>query len=178
MMELDAILSQLERFGISTTNHSQVTLLSHLRGTYDILKKWQSADYVCLAGLCHSIYGTESFSRAPVTLDNREYVRELIGEQSERLAYLFGAHNKESLWKNLDSDGSIAIEDRFLDSNLPISKQDFSDLVTVTLANWLEQRPRVGSEFLMLRREEFLRSKPYLSTSAYQDFISAYGIKN
>jgi len=178
MKNLDVILSQLDRFGISTTNHSQATLLSHLKGTHDLLKKWHSADYVCLAGLCHSIYGTESFARAPATLDNREYVRGLIGEQAERLAYLFGAHKKESLWKNLESDGSIAIEDRFSDSDLPISKQDFSDLITVTLANWLEQRPRVAIEYLMLRREEFLRSKPYLSNSAYQDFISNYGIKS
>jgi hypothetical protein len=161
---MENILAALSRFGISYTAHSETTLTSHLKGTYEILKRWDCENYICIAGLCHSIYGTESFSKAPATLDNREFMKTLIGQEAEELTYLFGAHQKESLWKNLDRP-------------VIISSKSLSDLITLTLANWLEQRPRVGHKHLLLRREEFLRSRPYLKDVAYNEFLIAYGIK-
>lgn len=174
---METILENLERFGISNTTHSKKTLISHLRGTYEILKKWDCENYICMAGLCHSIYGTESFSIAPATLDNREFMKTLIGQEAEELTYLFGAHQKESLWKNLDSVDVFSVHDRFLNRPLVIPSKSLSDLITLTLANWLEQRPRVNPEYLLLRKDEFLRSRPYLKDVAYDDFLIAYGLK-
>lgn len=173
---MESVLKQLERFGISTTDHGHTSLLSHLKGTFKILEKWNCEKYVCLAGLCHSIYGTESFSKTPAALDNRDFMRNLIGNEAEELTYLFGAHNKESLWKNLEKHSNFTLEDRFLNQSLLISNKNVADLITVTLANWLEQRPRTTLEFLFLRKEEFLRSKPFLNEIAYRDFLKAYGL--
>ena len=173
---MEDVLKMLERFGISTTVHGQTSLISHLRGTHDLLVKWQCSRDTCLAGLCHSIYGTESFSKTPATLDNREYVRSLIGENAERLAYLFGAHIKESLWKNLDRQSDFSIDDRFSGLSTKISRDDLAALITITLANWLEQRPRASSEFQFIRQNEFLGSKSYLPRLGFQDFLEAYGL--
>jgi hypothetical protein len=174
---MENILESLERFGISYTAHSETTLTSHLKGTYEILKRWDCENYICMAGLCHSIYGTESFSKTPATLDNREFMNKLIGQEAEELTYLFGAHQKEFLWRNLHRVDSFSLHDRFLDRPLVISSKSLSDLITLTLANWLEQRPRVSPEHLLLRKEEFLRSGPYLKDVAYDDFLIAYGMK-
>ncbi len=174
MNSINEIILGLERFGVSTIDHGQTSLLSHLRGTYDILKKWDCDEAVSNAGLCHSIYGTESFLKVPATLDNRKFVQVLIGEKSERLAYLFGAHKKESLWQNLDRVSKFSITDRFLDQEITLSNQELSELITITLANWLEQRPRSNPEHQFIRQEEFIKSKTYLSRIAFDDFCKAY----
>lgn len=173
---IEDVLAALERFLISKTFHSQITLLSHLRGTYTILDSWGCEKYVCFAGLCHSIYGTESLTKAPATLDNREYVRSLIGKEAERLAYLFGAHRKEHFWTNLNRSENFTVEDRFSNELIAISEQDLRDLITLTLANWLEQRPRMSPEFHFLRQSEFLNSKKFLPQPAYRDFAIEYGL--
>lgn len=170
------ILSKLERFGISAVAHGQSSLIAHLQGTCEILQGWECGHSVCLAGLCHSIYGTESFSLTPVSLENRTYVRSLIGREAEGLAYLFGAHVKESLWRNLDRGSGFNIEDRFTRKIVALSEGELADLLTLTLANWLEQRPRASVEHQFIRKKEFLRSKGFLPTIAYQDFLTAYGL--
>jgi len=174
---VEDILSKLGRFGVSTTDHGQTTLRAHLKGTHDVLNTWACPRYVCLAGLCHSIYGTESFSKVPATIDNRDYVQGLIGSDAEQLAYLFGAHVKESLWKNLDRAENYSIADRFTNKEIALSEQELSDLITITLGNWLEQRPRANLKHQSLRQEEFLRSERFLPKAGYQDFLSAYGLR-
>ncbi|MFA6238066.1 MAG: DUF6817 domain-containing protein [Bacteriovorax sp.] len=173
---MNEILNKLSRFNISTTAHGDTTLLAHLTGTYDILKKWECEEYLCLAGLCHSIYGTESFSQTPATLENREYLQSVIGPEAEKLAYYFGAHKKGPFWHNLDRESDYVLDDRFTNEKVSLSRKEFSDLVTMTLANWLEQRPREDVKYHFIRQKEFIDSKPYLSAAAYQDFLLAYGL--
>ena len=67
--------------------HLDTTLFDHLWGTYSILKKQDKPEYLCLAGLFHSIYETEYFKfNTPYT---RNEVKDLIGEQAEILVYEF-----------------------------------------------------------------------------------------
>lgn len=68
--------------------HLDTNLFSHLYGTYLILKdQMQKPDYLCLAGLMHSVYETEYFNfNTPYT---RNYVKTLIGDRSEKLVYEF-----------------------------------------------------------------------------------------
>jgi hypothetical protein len=178
VVRIEDILAKLDRFGISLVSHSQSSFRAHLKGTHDILESWGCSPQLCLAGLCHSIYGTESFSKAPASLENRAYVQDLIGKEAEQLAYLFGAHIKESLWDNLDRANNYFIEDRFIEESVPVSCQELADLVTLTLANWLEQRPRTNFEFQFLRQVEFLRSKRLLPAKAFQAFTATYGLSN
>ena len=178
MQALDAtsILEKLERFGISTVGHGQSSLVSHLLGTHELLQTWGSSKSLCLAGLCHSIYGTESFSKTPVTLESRDFVRSLIGLDAEKLAYLFGAHQKESLWENLSRSNGFTLFDRFEKTSTGISSAELEALITLTLANWLEQRPRAQPEDRNLRVNEFKQSKRFLSKQAYDSFLTAYGL--
>jgi len=67
--------------------HLDKTLFDHLWSTYSILKQQGKPEYLCLAGLFHSVYETEYFKfDTPYT---RNEVKELIGEQAENLVYEF-----------------------------------------------------------------------------------------
>ena len=70
-----------------TKSHSGTTLIEHLKGVHDILKKGGAPQYLQDAGLFHSIYGTTVFKHESTS--NRDLVRELIGEQAEELVYEF-----------------------------------------------------------------------------------------
>ena len=47
--------------------HIGTTLYAHLVGTARLLETWGRPLDVCLAGLCHSIYGTQSYAEAAVS---------------------------------------------------------------------------------------------------------------
>ena len=171
------IIEKLTAFGIKDFSHTQGGLLKHLQGTEAILRRWNCSEALCRAGLCHSIYGTESYKAVAVSRDNRSAIEAMLGTSSERLVYLFCAHEKESLWENLDMSSDYSIRDRFLDREIALSADEFSDIVTLTLANWLEQRPRVEKKWHFIRQKEFLRSKPLLPPVAFEEFCDDYQIK-
>ena len=68
--------------------HSGRTFFEHLFGTMSILERRKNSDDVLLAGLYHSIYGTESFKYENPNI-NRDLIKSLIGEYSESLVYEF-----------------------------------------------------------------------------------------
>jgi hypothetical protein len=174
MKDPEFIINQLSQFDIENQAHTDKGLISHLKGTYKILHTWGCPEYICLGGLCHSLYGTESYNAQSIPLERRELVSGLIGEEAEFLSYLFGVHKKESLWENLSKEKDFSIADRIYENDVSLSPQNLSDLITLTLANWLEQRPRVDEEYKYLRKEEFSKSKKYLPEDAWIEFCSLY----
>jgi len=176
MTNAKVIINRLEEFGILKQGHTGRSLIEHLEGTYNILKKWNCCEDLCLAGLCHSIYGTESYKKQTVPLESRTSVKKLIGKDAEELAYLFGAHKKEYFWELLGENKNFNIHDRFSDQIINIGKDQVSSLVTLTLANWLEQRPMVDKKYHQIRKNEFLHSKQFLPAIAYSEFKQAYNI--
>ncbi len=107
------------------------------------------------------------------------------------MAYIFGAHKKKSLWQNFEQSNQslrtesetamnpevgFVLEDRFCERRFSISKREFSDLLTLTLANWLEQRDRVAPKYRNLAKDKFFLAEPYLPKIAFKAFQAAYGI--
>lgn len=78
--------------------HSGRDLLTHLRGTHDLLAAWGCPDDVCTGGLFHSIYGTNSFKHQSCPLDSRPNIIKLIGPAAEFLAYLFCVLDRPAAW--------------------------------------------------------------------------------
>ena len=52
-------LDLLLELNTDDSQHSGGALIDHLRGTHDFLHEWGNEQAVCLAGLFHSIYGTQ-----------------------------------------------------------------------------------------------------------------------
>ncbi len=135
---LDALLDFLTAVGTHETAHSHGSLREHLRGTYDLLGGWEAPERVCLAGLFHSVYGTERFQTTTIRLEDRSDVRSRIGDDAERLVYLYAVLRRASLYANLDRGWPYAVET--LDGRSEsLTREEFVDLMTLDLANRLEQ---------------------------------------
>lgn len=84
-----AVWQLLIESGANQAPHSGRTLQDHLLGTWHLLKSWGSSDSVCLAGLFHSIYGTNVFIRKCLLAADRPKLRSAIGTDAEALTWLF-----------------------------------------------------------------------------------------
>ena len=97
----------LRSIGSDKTEHSgSRTLLEHLIGTSEKLKKMGAPQYLQDAGLFHSVYGTVYFMPDNGLVEDRQVVKDLIGEQAEEVAYWFCILDKprnENIW-NIESD--------------------------------------------------------------------------
>lgn len=116
------MFEQLEKH-TAKINHLDRTLFVHLVGTYKLLKSTGKPEYVCLAGLYHSVYETEYFEfNTPFT---REQVKLLIGESAEAIVYEFC--------------NTVPRTTNLLERNGNWSDQMYADLLDVDIANMLEQ---------------------------------------
>jgi len=167
----------LRAHGADQLGHTHDTLLDHLSGTAAMLAEWGAATELCDAGLFHSVYGTESYPHTVLGLELRSEVRELIGAYSERLVFLFGTQEKASLYENLFREGPSWLVNRMTGDREPIDDGEFRDLCELTVANWLEQRPRVPEHMKMLREQAFRAMRPFLSDPAWAALSGAYGFE-
>lgn len=72
----------------SYVDHSGRTFFEHLLGTMKRMEAENLSDELCLAGLYHSVYGTEFFQYKNEEI-TRDTVKGLIGEFAESLVYEF-----------------------------------------------------------------------------------------
>jgi (p)ppGpp synthase/HD superfamily hydrolase len=119
----DPAVKELQ-FRTNNIPHSASNLFDHLCAVYTILKNSNKPDYVCIAGLFHSVYETEyfKFSR-PYT---RDEVKRMIGEKAEELVYEF-CNTVPRVTKLTERSGNW-------------SDQMYADLLDIELANMYEQR--------------------------------------
>lgn len=75
--------------GAARLPHTGRSLYDHLVATHDALEAKGEPQHVCLAGLFHSVYGTNAFKNKLIPISDREAVRKVIGEQAESLAFQF-----------------------------------------------------------------------------------------
>ena len=81
------------------------SFFDHLTGNEDCLRAWQRkdgqdvyADEVCLAGLCHSLYGTQGFQAFQFPIERRHEIKQMIGERGELLVYYTCAMERKT-WR-------------------------------------------------------------------------------
>lgn len=136
----DARLVYLRRLGFDSLEHdSHVPFLSHLVGTARLLRRWGSDGHLCDAGLFHSVYGTEYFE--PSDSADPAEVRELIGPQAERVAWLWCTIRRDTL----DPDARTAIDRRSGDV-LSMTGVELGDVATLWAADTVEQIERMTAE--------------------------------
>lgn len=120
----------------------------HLVGVQSVLRAWDAPERLTNAALFHSIYGTEGFQGWKLPLSHRAEIAELIGEDAERLAWIFCMVDRESvdatvLQPSRTPDGSPpSFKARIELGSFPIplrSEQEWIDFLTISLADWLEQ---------------------------------------
>jgi hypothetical protein len=147
--------------------------MKHLRGTYDLLESWGCPVHLRLAGLCHSIYGTEFFCQSTIPLDGRDQVKEAIGEQAEQLVFLYCVIRRASLYENLDRGAPYTVEDR-RGQRIPLhGAEQLADLLTLDVANRLEQLDWSPAAQRIGDRELYERAAPLLPAPAVEALRAA-----
>jgi (p)ppGpp synthase/HD superfamily hydrolase len=130
--------------GTDKVPHSQTPFLAHLIGVYKDLKEWGCDEDLVVAGLFHSIYGTEAFQGFYLPLTERDTIRGLIGEKAERLAYVNCCLTRDSMDQSAAA-GVPQLQNRFTNEPLPITAEEWQDLMTLHLCDRLEQVERTGN---------------------------------
>jgi hypothetical protein len=129
-----------QRVGAVDVAHSTKSYLAHAIGVYNDLKEWGCDEELARVGLFHSIYGTELFQRFTLPRERRHEVQELIGERAERIAWLNCAIDRRHFDREiLKANSPYQLLDRFSNTMVDVSDEDFRDLCTVHLCDWLEQ---------------------------------------
>ena len=165
------LMESLKNLNANSISHSSTTLLRHLVRTYQLLKKWKVPEYVCVSGLYHSIYGTQTFQKFLIDPQQREPLLELVSYRSEKLVYYFYIHDKKDFLKNLTKTKSLALKNRFDNSIIYISADEFLDLLRIRLADYIEQMERTKSSanFLKGRLDE---SKSFIDGKEYSAILN------
>ncbi len=152
-----------------TNPHSGAALLDHLRGTHDLLESWGNVSHVCLAGLFHSIYGTESYRTESVSFEDREKIRHVIGEEAEQLAFLFCVTRRRTFFE-LIGDPRPSLYNRISNLQVEVTPELIRDLIEMQIANYVEFLPRLDftHEELDDLRDRVELAKDLITLLAYQ----------
>lgn len=78
-----------EYLHVNEIPHGKRTLWDHLVGTSDLLAKWGNSSPIVVAGLFHSIYGTQFFKTTAFPVQGRWIIKRLIGEEAESIVHVF-----------------------------------------------------------------------------------------
>jgi hypothetical protein len=104
--------------------HREKSFFEHLFGTMLKLEDMESSDEVLLAGLYHSVYGTESFEYNNPEI-TRDVIRSMIGDYSEHLVHEFCTMKNRT---NTLMNNTNGYSDKVL-----------TDLLTIEVCNLLDQ---------------------------------------
>ena len=167
------LIDFLNGLGAAQVPHTHTTYLAHVVAVYRLMESRGCSHEACLAGMFHSIYGTQRFQGFKLPLSRRPEVRDLIGERAERLAYVNCAMDRASFDRAREQDAEpYRVLDRLTGEEVPLSREDFDDLCRVHLYDWLEQVPR--SREWGYRRAAYRHLAERLGDAAREAFDQVY----
>ncbi|MDQ1833644.1 cyclophane-containing peptide 2OG-Fe(II) oxygenase YhhC [Massilia scottii] len=139
MPQREQVLAFLRQQGAATVPHSDGSFLDHLKGVERILDRWGAPLEVRLAGLLHSVYGTEGFATT-ATVEPAQ-VEALVGPAAAQLVALFCGMTPASLVDSVAAHHpALCKRDG---SALGAAQDQLDALLLMYLANMAEQLPRL-----------------------------------
>jgi len=165
MEDIDKIIKFLNYIKLDSISHSNRSLISHLIGTYSIIKHWQLQPSVCLAGLCHSIYGTTSLDSTgdSVSLSprRRSFLRDLIGEEAEKIVFTYCSLPQGAIQRVDQHKGPyFYLVNRWSEQLIEVDNNFFSSLATLDLANRIDFLTHAGED--LDKKNFFMQDINYL----------------
>jgi hypothetical protein len=156
--DVDPIRNKLQEFltalGTNKVKHSGRTLWTHLLNTYDILKANGFKQEICSAGGLHSIFGTNAFKKQTLTIEQRDIVVNVIGEEATKLVELFHTVKRpgtlEEALKN--NTCTVTMNDGSLKD---LSSNQLNSICAIEAANLADQKSLKNYPLLA----KFLRNK-------------------
>lgn len=155
----DRLFQFLVERGAGQVAHSGKTFLGHLEGVESLLESWNEPKDTVIAGLFHSVYGTDAFNRGVVKSNDRAIVRDLIGERAEWLAHIYCGMRIDSFIKAFAGGAPYTVASRWETQPVELDEEDMRAIAAIFVANWLEQFPRMRAK----ARSQFINSFRQLS---------------
>jgi len=131
-------LDLLRELSTDESAHGSRTLFEHLKGTHDLLEKWENPKDVRIAGLFHSIYGTEYYRVESADLADRKHIADVIGTRAEELAFLFCTTDRVGFFGEANKHDPVLI-DRATKKSVPVGTATLGALIEIEVANYVEQ---------------------------------------
>jgi hypothetical protein len=159
--------ARIAALGAGTFPHVNGPLAEHLQRTGQLLRAWGNRDALCLAGLYHAVYGTAGIRGALVGIDERRTIAAWIGNEAERIAYVYGACDRDRFHPRIGTAAQERFVDRFTQTEYAIAEPLLRDFCELTVANELELA-RQNAAFLRKHadlRELFDRMQHLVSTA-------------
>lgn len=169
---------ELEKLGAGEFEHLDGSLIDHLKGTRDLLKKWNASVELQEAGLYHAAYGTAGFDQAFVSIELRSKIGNILGKAAEEIVYQYCACNRNSFFGQFGKQLNLNFPNRFTGKSYELSSNMLKAFCELTAANEIEIA--VGnSQFINEHgsglRALFKNMAPYLSSAAVGKVNSVFG---
>lgn len=169
------LMDYLLTLGVSNIDHTNGKFLPHLKGLSEYLERYNRPFPTVIAGLFHSIYGTETFNGFSLPLERREEVREVIGIEAEALVYTYCRMSQASFDMSV-IEGKPCLRDRDTQEIIATTPKQFTELQWMMLLDTLEVDARVSKEEQWTSRINFWRTMSYhLDASASKAINEVYG---
>ena len=175
MNEKFEILAELDA---GEFQHLDGSLIDHLKGTKEILRKWEASISLQDAGLYHAAYGTAGFSQSLVSTDQREKVAGIIGVAAEEIVYQYCASDRETFFSRIGRDLRPIFPNRFTGESYTLSEGVLRDFCELTAANEIEiaiDNPEFLGQYGAELKGLFIQMAPYLSRVAQQHTTDIFG---
>jgi hypothetical protein len=149
--EMISTLSKID--GAVEFAHASTTFYEHLKGTFGILAAWGQPEEVKRTGLVHTAYSGDLFQFFLFDAnkdEERDELRDILGEKAEALTYLFGTINRgglchfKDLVNGVRSDvicpaGNQTVHHRSNVGNWDVKPVEAANILMVTIADYLDQ---------------------------------------
>ncbi len=143
----DDVIAEMRRRRADLLQHGRTSLERHLRGVHAMLMAWRQPEHVCLAGLLHSAYSTESFGFELFGRRERSRVRELVGREAEHLIFAFCACKRGGLLRAaLGERVPVTLHTRWGGVKVTLEPHELGALMLLHAANVVEQTCRRHGE--------------------------------
>jgi len=201
--DFDQTVSFLKSHSADQIPHLDGTLLPHLEGTCELLRSWGNTTELCLAGLCHTVYGTTGFPHSLLSLSQRSVLESVIGLPAEQLVYFYASCDRAHVYPqiiqarsfNLPADGAttplsllelsqspppapIQFRDRFSGAVYEPTLTLYRAFLELTFANELEilrRRRHIPTRNKASWRSLFSPCRALVSAAAFGSFIEILG---
>lgn len=115
-------------------------LRNHLCATRIVLERWGCDEPVCLAGLCHGLYGPPGVDTALLSPNQRSVLRRVVGREAENLVFL---HSMFDRARERANGASIASESLADGRVLSIDRSVWARMYLISWASLCAQAPYI-----------------------------------
>ena len=166
--------------GTDEVAHTGGDFLHHLQAVQRVLEEFGAEPAVSRAGLFHSIYGTQGFQDFSLPIEERDQMKERIGERSEFIAYCNCVMDRDTLdasvVRALAGESDLEIRNREGGPAIPLTREQLTDLAQVHLFDWLEQVERSDRGW-GYRREAYRGMAELIGPSAVAAYDAVFALE-